>query len=41
MHPDWRDDYFTIGRTLAELIGMAEVHTEQYRYTLTPPDVFP
>ncbi len=35
-HPDWRDDYFTIGRTLAELIGMEEVHTEQYRYTLTP-----
>ncbi len=22
-HPDWRDDYFTIGRTLAELVGMA------------------
>jgi serine/threonine protein kinase len=41
LHPDWRDDYFTIGRTLAELVGMAEVHTEQYRYTLTPPDVFP
>jgi Flp pilus assembly protein TadD len=40
-HPDWRDDYFTIGRTIAELIGMAEVHTEQYRYTLTPPDQFP
>ncbi|MBZ0288389.1 MAG: zinc ribbon domain-containing protein, partial [Anaerolineae bacterium] len=30
-HPDWRDDFFTIGRTLAELVGMAEVHTEQYR----------
>lgn len=40
-HPDWRDDYFTIGRTLAELIGMDEVHTEQYRYTLTPPTEFP
>jgi tetratricopeptide (TPR) repeat protein len=40
-HPDWRDDYFTIGRTLAELVGMAEVHTEAYRYTLTPPDQFP
>ncbi len=40
-HPDWRDDYFTIGRTLAELVGMAEVHTEQYKYTLTPPDQFP
>ncbi len=40
-HPDWRDDYFTIGRTLAELIGMAEVHTEQYRFTLTPADQFP
>lgn len=40
-HPDWRDDYFTIGRTLAELIGMSEVHTEQYRYTLTPADMFP
>lgn len=40
-HPDWRDDYFTIGRTIAELIGMAEVHTEQYRYTLTPPDQYP
>ncbi|MBK8035048.1 MAG: zinc ribbon domain-containing protein [Chloroflexi bacterium] len=26
-HPDWRDDYFTIGRTLAELVGMEEVHT--------------
>jgi tetratricopeptide (TPR) repeat protein/RNA polymerase subunit RPABC4/transcription elongation factor Spt4 len=41
VHPDWRDDYFTIGRTLAELVGMAEVHTEQYRYTLTPADEFP
>ncbi len=40
-HPDWRDDYFTIGRTIAELIGMAEVHTEQYKFTLTPPDQFP
>jgi len=40
-HPDWRDDYFTIGRTIAELIGMSEVHTEQYRYTLTPADQFP
>jgi serine/threonine protein kinase len=40
-HPDWRDDYFTIGRTIAELIGMAEVHTEQFRYTLTPADEFP
>lgn len=40
-HPDWRDDYFTIGRTLAELIGMSEVHTEAFRYTLTPPDQFP
>lgn len=40
-HPDWRDDYFTIGRTIAELVGMAEIHTEQYRYTLTPPDQFP
>ncbi|HEX2906330.1 MAG TPA: tetratricopeptide repeat protein [Phototrophicaceae bacterium] len=41
LHPDWRDDYFTIGRTIAELVGMAEVHTEQYRYTLTPADQFP
>jgi serine/threonine protein kinase len=40
-HPDWRDDYFTIGRTVAELVGMAEVHQEQYRYTLTPHDQFP
>jgi serine/threonine protein kinase len=40
-HPDWRDDYFTIGRTIAELVGMAEIHTEQYRYTLTPTDQFP
>jgi serine/threonine protein kinase len=40
-HPDWRDDYFTIGRTIAELIGMAEVHTEQFRYTLTAADEFP
>lgn len=40
-HPDWRDDYFTIGRTIAELVGMAEVHTEAYRYTLTPADQFP
>lgn len=40
-HPDWRDDYFTIGRTLAELIGMDEVHIEEYRYTLTPPNEFP
>ncbi|MCI0348609.1 MAG: hypothetical protein L0Z53_04215, partial [Acidobacteriales bacterium] len=40
-HPDWRDDYFTLGRTIAELAGMAEVHEEQYRYTLTPPDQFP
>ncbi len=40
-HPDWRDDYFTIGRTLAELVGMAEVHTEDFRYTLTPADQFP
>jgi tetratricopeptide (TPR) repeat protein len=40
-HPDWRDDYFTIGRTVAELVGMAEVHTEAYRYTLTSPDQFP
>ncbi|MDX2159991.1 MAG: tetratricopeptide repeat protein [bacterium] len=40
-HPDWRDDYFTIGRTIAELVGMAEVHTEQYRYTLTPATEFP
>ncbi len=40
-HPDWRDDYFTIGRTIAELVGMAEVHTEQYRYTLTPANEFP
>jgi tetratricopeptide (TPR) repeat protein len=40
-HPDWRDDYFTIGRTIAELVGMAEVHTEQYRYTLTPANQAP
>jgi len=40
-HPDWRDDYFTIGRTLAELVGMEEVHTEEYRYTLTPPTEHP
>lgn len=40
-HPDWRDDYFTIGRTLAELIGMEEVHTEAYRYTLNPATEFP
>ncbi len=40
-HPDWRDDCFTIGRTIAELIGMAEVHTEAFRYTLTPADQFP
>ncbi|MFN8531514.1 MAG: tetratricopeptide repeat protein [Anaerolineae bacterium] len=40
-HPDWRDDYFTIGRTIAEMIGMAEVHTEPFRYTLTAPDTFP
>lgn len=40
-HPDWRDDYFTIGRTLAELVGMPEVHLEGYRYTLTPPDLYP
>jgi len=41
MHPDWRDDYFTIGRTIAELVGMEEVHTEAYKYTLTPTDQFP
>lgn len=40
-HPDWRDDYFTLGRTLAELTGMADVHNERYRYTLTPPNQFP
>ncbi len=40
-HPDWRDDYFTIGRTLAELVGMAEIHTQQYKFTLTPPDQYP
>ena len=40
-HPDWRDDYFTIGRTLAELVGMGEIHTEQYKYTLTPPTDYP
>ena len=40
-HPDWRDDYFTIGRTLAELVGMSEVHLAQYKYALTPPDQFP
>lgn len=40
-HPDWRDDFFTIGRTIAELVGMAEIHTEQFRYTLTPPEDFP
>ncbi len=40
-HPDWRDDYFTIGRAIAELVGMAEVHTEENQYTLTPADVFP
>lgn len=40
-HPDWRDDFFTIGRTLAELIGMEEVHTEAFRFTLTPADKFP
>lgn len=40
-HPDWRDDYFTIGRTIAELVGMAEIRYEANRYTLTPPDAFP
>lgn len=40
-HPDWRDDYFTIGRTIAEMVGMSEVHTEGYRYTLTPVTEFP
>src|SRR5258708_3188640 len=40
-HPDWRDDYFTIGRTIAELTGMSEVHTEQYRYKLTPVEQAP
>jgi serine/threonine protein kinase len=40
-HPDWRDDYFTIGRSIAELVGMEEVHTEGYKYTLTPPNEFP
>ncbi len=40
-HPDWRDDYFTLGRTLAELVGMGEVHLNQYKYSLTPPDQFP
>jgi serine/threonine protein kinase len=40
-HPDWRDDYFTIGRSIAELVGMSEVHTEAYKYTLTPPEEFP
>ncbi len=40
-HPDWRDDYFTIGRSIAELVGMEEVHTEAYRYTLTPKEEFP
>ncbi|MEP7289722.1 MAG: tetratricopeptide repeat protein [Chloroflexota bacterium] len=40
-HPDWRDDYFTIGRTIAELVGMSEIHTEEYKYTLTSPDQFP
>lgn len=40
-HPDWRDDYFTIGRALAELVGMSEVHTEAYKYGLTPPDQYP
>jgi serine/threonine-protein kinase PknG len=40
-HPDWRDDYFTIGRTIAELVGMAEIRNEATRYTLTPPEAFP
>jgi serine/threonine protein kinase len=40
-HPDWRDDYFTIGRSIAELVGMEQVHSEAYKYTLTPPDEFP
>jgi len=40
-HPDWRDDFFTIGRTIAELVGMAEVHQQQYKYTLTPSDQYP
>ncbi len=40
-HPDWRDDYFTMGRALAELVGMAEVHQEPFKYTLTPADRFP
>jgi serine/threonine protein kinase len=40
-HPDPRDDYFTIGRTLAELVGMSEVHQDKFKYTLTPTDGFP
>lgn len=40
-HPDWRDDYFTIGRTIAELVGMVEIHLEQYKYTLTLADQYP
>ncbi len=40
-HPDWRDDYFTIGRTIAELVGMAEIRNEANRYTLTPDTAFP
>jgi lipopolysaccharide biosynthesis regulator YciM len=40
-HPDWRDDYYTLGRTLAELVGMAEVHSEEYQFKLTAPDAFP
>jgi hypothetical protein len=38
-HPD-RDDYFTIG-TIAELIGMSEVHSTACRYSLTQADQAP
>jgi tetratricopeptide (TPR) repeat protein len=41
LHPDWRDDYFTIGRALAEMVGMEEVHTEDFKYTLTDESQFP
>lgn len=40
-HPDWRDDYFTLGRTIAEMAGMAEVREPEYMFTLTAPDKFP
>jgi serine/threonine protein kinase len=40
-HPDWRDDYFTLGRTIAEMAGMAEVREAEYMFKLTEPDKFP